>query len=142
MDPASDCAWFRDIVNAQAAIANAETGAGGAPFFEVSRFKVAIEGRLVAPQLADVDQAGVQHMLRVAVFVAAVFGAAGFDHAPHGGTGGVEMAGGHADGSYDQQHTDSLTGERPEEAGTVSRTMKPVPPALALRALHVIESMM
>lgn len=65
---------------------------------------MAVERRLIGPQFLDVNEAGVEHVLRVPIFDAAFLTAAGVDHALPGGAGCVHIGRRQADGAYDQQH--------------------------------------
>jgi len=98
---------FRDIVDAQVTISDPEVRPSGPPLGDVLRCEMTIECFLVGPQLLDVNEAGLEHVLRVTVLDAAILAPTGDGHALHNWPGSIHVCSRQANGSYDQQHAQS-----------------------------------
>src|SRR4051812_48987611 len=90
----SDRARFADLVEVQLALTDAERWPCRPPLPDMCRCEMGVERGPIAPDFADVDQAGLEHILGIGILDAAILGAAGEQHLGHRRPGAGEVGGG------------------------------------------------
>lgn len=99
----SDRLRVTDFVQDEIASGYPEFRPGRAPSCDMVGCEVRRQGLAAAPELVDVDQAGIEHVLGIAILDAARLGAARGNHRGHCWSRLVEIFGRYPDGSDDQQ---------------------------------------
>lgn len=84
---------FSYLIDAEVAVSNAEAAPGRTPSRDVLGGEMAIESGAITPALLYVNEPGVENVVRVSVFLAAVFRVARFDHERHQGMASASFAG-------------------------------------------------
>ena len=93
-----------NLIDREFAVADANVLPRAAPFGDVARHEMFVEGRLARPSLGDVNETRLFDILGVGIFEATEFFPARCDHFPHGGSRLRQTLGRNSHRTDDQQH--------------------------------------